>query len=45
VKPDEKNGSVPGRDKRKKGVFTRILDWIARGVKQAEKKGQAPCRS
>ena len=37
--------------KKKKGVWTpraqwiRLLEWIARGTKQAEKRGQAPCKS
>ncbi len=31
--------------KKKKGAWIRFIEWIARGTKQAEKKGQAPCKS
>ncbi len=31
--------------KTRKGLFARLLNWISRGVKQAEKKGAGVCRS
>jgi hypothetical protein len=31
--------------KKKKGIWARLLDWIARGTQQAPKKGQGVCRS
>ncbi len=33
------------KNKKNKNLWSRFMDWIARGTRQAEKKGQGPCRS
>lgn len=33
------------KKKTKKNAWSRFMDWIARGTRQAEKRGQGPCRS
>gem|GEM_PF-4068268 len=30
---------------RKKGIFARLLAWIARGAERSRKDGTGPCRS
>ncbi len=31
---------MPEDKKKKKGILTRFLDWIAKGTRQADKRGQ-----
>lgn len=37
--------SIAEDKKKKKGIWSKFMAWIARGARQAEKQGQGPCRS
>lgn len=32
-------------ENKKKSLVVRVLDWISRGTRRAEKRGQGVCRS